>query len=439
MVNYRGRETRRVLCVMAPYLAIALTSALTPICAHAAIPTWDPLAAGEVFVAVGVRVGWPAPVTIAAAFLAPRVRDAKKQREAAYVIGALGGVVEYNCQFDEFDATKNETPLGPVWVRKLLGDDLISSVNFAVLTSDAQLEYVRMLPRLRWLSLKVNERSITEEEVFWRLVASNVRPMRSELTRLGAQEANQRITDAGLKHVGGLNRLETLVLRRTQVTDDGLRSIEALAQLRTLQIIDARIGDAGMDRIARLTRLESLSLERTRLSDAGLVKLESLPKIVGLNLADTNITDVGLKSVAEMRTLQGLVLDGTKISAAGLEQLGGLPKLRSLSLNRTSITDSGLRHLRALPKLKSLAIGYSRVTGQGLVCLQGLTEVSLEGADVTDASLDFLRQLPKLVCVNLRNTKIAAEAVRRLEQSLPKCEILFGKKALRETRKPESR
>jgi hypothetical protein len=72
-------------------------------------------------------------------------------------------------------------------------------------------------------------------------------------------------------------------------------------------------------------------------------------------------------------------LAGTQVNDAGLEHLKGLSRLQMLWLCRTRVTDAGLDHLKGLSEL---------------------TRLHLQGTNVTDAG------------------------VKKLQQALPKCQIL---------------
>lgn len=103
------------------------------------------------------------------------------------------------------DALSNNVPPGPLWLRRLLGDDFflhVSTVecrspelarreNVGPAIDDAGLIYLRYLPRLRTLYL-----------------------------------AECRVTDAGLSHLRPLKGLESLDLRGTEVSE------AAVAELR---------------------------------------------------------------------------------------------------------------------------------------------------------------------------------------------------------------
>src|SRR5438477_11007383 len=55
-----------------------------------------------------------------------------------------------------------------------------------------------------------------------------------------------RITDAGLEHLKGLNKLQVLNLYNTKITDAGLAHLEGLTSLTTLLLNNTPVTDAGL-------------------------------------------------------------------------------------------------------------------------------------------------------------------------------------------------
>ena len=53
-----------------------------------------------------------------------------------------------------------------------------------------------------------------------------------------------RVTDAGLVHLKGLTKLETLNLQSTDISDTGLIHLKGLASLKTLDLRSTKVSDA---------------------------------------------------------------------------------------------------------------------------------------------------------------------------------------------------
>ena len=85
---------------------------------------------------------------------------------------------------------------------------------------------------------------------------------------------NTQVTDAGLRHLEGLSKLQKVSLNDTKVTDAGLEHLKGLTSLETLDLANTRVTDAGLEHLKRLTKLQSLNLVNTRVTDAGVKKLQ---------------------------------------------------------------------------------------------------------------------------------------------------------------------
>ena len=78
---------------------------------------------------------------------------------------------------------------------------------------------------------------------------------------------------------------------------------------------------------ADLEKVWSLALSRTKITDAGLKEVAKLQKLERLGLEGTKITDAGLKEVAKLQQLKILWLQDTQITDAGVTELKkALPK-----------------------------------------------------------------------------------------------------------------
>ena len=57
------------------------------------------------------------------------------------------------------------------------------------------------------------------------------------------------MSDAGLEHLKGLPRLQSLVLTGTKVSDAGLKHLKGLTQLRYLDLSGTKVTAAGVKRL----------------------------------------------------------------------------------------------------------------------------------------------------------------------------------------------
>jgi hypothetical protein len=89
------------------------------------------------------------------------------------------------------------------------------------------------------------------------------------------------------------------------------------------RIATGNVTNAGLKNLDGLSKIESLDFwwENVAVDDAGLVHLEALPKLRRLEFRMTAITDKGLERLAEkLPQLESLLLFVTKTTASGVER-----------------------------------------------------------------------------------------------------------------------
>jgi hypothetical protein len=181
---------------------------------------------------------------------------------------------------------------------------------------------------------------------------------------------SEKVTDADLQLLRGMDRLRSLALGRAKITDAGIDTIAELQQLEFLYFLGTPVTDGGLRKIARLAQLQTLVLNRTKVTDAGMENFRAMGQLDDLSLDGTKITDAGLAHLAGLKQLSELDLSNTEITDAGLKQLEGLP-LEKLVLHSTNVTDAGLRGLKGLKGLKYLLLDEKgQITAQGAAELQ---------------------------------------------------------------------
>ena len=100
-----------------------------------------------------------------------------------------------------------------------------------------------------------------------------------------------------------------------------------------------------------LEKVVSLNLNFTKITDEGLKELPKLKQLTYLRLFSTQITDSSLNELAKRQQLTAIDLGSTQITDAGLKELAKLKQLTSLNLNNTKVMKAGVAELRkALPK-----------------------------------------------------------------------------------------
>jgi hypothetical protein len=109
-----------------------------------------------------------------------------------------------------------------------------------------------------------------------------------------------------------------------------------------------RASDDELKSLAPLTDLRKLDLGATKITDAGMKELAGFKSLEWLDLSSTNITDDGLKELTILTNLKTLILSHDKVTNAGIIQLAPLKNLQKLDLFGTPVTESGANELRRL-------------------------------------------------------------------------------------------
>lgn len=180
-------------------------------------------------------------------------------------------------------------------------------------------------------------------------------------------------TDATLDYLDN-PILRQLSVGESAVTDEGLKKLARLKNLKSLDLAGTRITDEALKTLATFPSLKGISLQRTRVTDKGLEALEK-SQIGSLVLDWTRVGDDGIASLGRMPALGSLSLTHTKVTDKALAEIarpGAFPKLQSLGLQETVVSDEGLKHLhdpKVLPELRYLGLGENRVTPAGVEAL----------------------------------------------------------------------
>jgi len=296
--------------------------------------TWFQFRLRTLFVLVAVA-------SFPCAWLASMLHMKYRERNVVAHILRVGGHVQYAWEKDigrgsghVSEAIRGEPP-GPQWIRKLLGDDFVTTVS-----------------RVTFRQKGINDSALADLDL-------------EGLPQLSGLALNgPLITDRSLARLQGITKLQSLDLSGTQVTDVGLMHLRPLKRLEFLALNETQVTDAGLAQLGTLMSLQHIELTATRLTGSGLGHLCSLPCLETLRLERTLTTDGEMANVQLLTRLRELDLSCTVVSDAGLFCLRELSDLRRLNLRLTLVSDSGVAELRAaLPRCKVVGYGKNFVGG----------------------------------------------------------------------------
>jgi hypothetical protein len=200
---------------------------------------------------------------------------------------------------------------------------------------------------------------------------------------------------AALAAVKSLANLECIV----SPSDEQIGALRGHEGLRRIMLNSERLTDAGLEHLGTLPNLEEFLLRRSAYTAEGLVKLAPrLGNVRSLHFSQRGVTDEGLAALKSLPGLSRLSIGACEVTDRGVQHLRGLKDLEELMLYQVALTDDGLAILKDLPKLKKLYIGAPGVTDRGIVhfkALTGLESLMLYGSKVTTAGvLELKRAMP---------------------------------------------
>ena len=168
-------------------------------------------------------------------------------------------------------------------------------------------------------------------------------PRLQHVKGLRGLEIGAPLTGYSLEAIAALTQLEELGLpQELTINVSGARELAKLVNLKSLGLYLVNIDDASFVELRPLVRLERLDLTHTRITDKGLRTIENMPHLKTLELDRYRFQKEQLTErlvchrILRLSELETLSLSG-KITNVGLVQVAKLPKLKSLGIFHTEI------------------------------------------------------------------------------------------------------
>lgn len=175
-----------------------------------------------------------------------------------------------------------------------------------------------------------------------------------EFTRVGP------FTKAGLASLATLPKLEILRLSECNLDDDCMTELSKLKNLESLDIdYNKAVTDKGVESLLRnKSKIVSLSLKNVPVSDEAVRSISKLPELKELHLNNTAISDKAMKYLADSK-IQSLDINGTKVSDIGLKYLGKNKSIKFICVSQCPlITKYGLRSFSQKTGCQPVAVIY---------------------------------------------------------------------------------
>jgi hypothetical protein len=239
-----------------------------------------------------------------------------------------------------------------------------------------------------------------------------------------ALHAHGQMTDAMLLEVADVEGLTALDLSGSKaVTDEGLRHLARLPNLKHLDLDGTAVTDRGLAVLRELPKLERVSLAMTHVTDAGIAHLVTCNDLEDVNLSWTRTGDDAIRALAGKQKLHHF-RSGNGVTDAGLAMLHDLPIFKSwhggtetmalLSYDagpnylflRGPFTDRGMRHLRGLDGLFALNLDDRAldITSAGLPALVTLPNLGWLAVDAKDDWMPHIAEMQRLRFLGAQDT-----------------------------------
>ncbi len=170
--------------------------------------------------------------SIGMSWFAVKMQRASRQREAVEAIKELGGSVNYDWDYSD--------PPVPACVRNVFGEDFLATAvdvffPYDGSLTDADLGHLEVLTKLRALSL------------------GGTLPILGgiPLPAHRYQYHRKQVTNAGMKHLRRLMKLEVLDLAKIEITDTALEHLKELKNLQYVDLSGTKVTEDGVKGLLR--------------------------------------------------------------------------------------------------------------------------------------------------------------------------------------------
>lgn len=190
------------------------------------------------------------------------------------------------------------------------------------------------------------------------------------------------------------------------------------------------ISDSQTKYLRHLTGLQRLDLEGADISDEALKDIGTLKQLKSLSISKTLINGSGFKYLTGLIELAELQAGFINLKESNLASLLKLKRLRSLKLAATQITEESTKYVGKIQSLEHLKLSSNnRINDRAIANLVGLSNLALlnlRDTGVTIASVESLIKMKNLRTLELSERLFSKNQRKVLKQQLPKCRIKFG-------------
>ncbi len=238
---------------------------------------------------------------------------------------------------------------------------------------------------------------------------------------------NSKKNDAYLKTLKETGDLRNVNLRMSDVTDDGVKSIQHLP-IVWLDLSYTAITDRSLEYVSHMPQLCGLYLTGSEVTVNGIKQLSKMEHLQFLDVSAIPTSKDGLRSIAAIPNLTRLyMISVPNLSADVLSELIAAKKLSGLGFRRSSLDHNSLVVLGKLKSVNSLIVSYCGLTDEDLAPLKQLNELTLLdicGNDITDKGLMYLADFKSLRQLHVGNCpKVTKTGIDRFKKKHKNCAV----------------
>ncbi|MEM7456389.1 MAG: M56 family metallopeptidase [Planctomycetota bacterium] len=220
--------------------------------------------------------------------------------------------------------------------------------------------------------------------------------------------------------------LESIQLSGPGVTNDALKKIASMKQLKNIGISNAPVDDRGIEHLASLPDLEIVTAYGTGVVGHGFAALkESRVYFVGFSNSTLDRNRVcDLSGIAQLPELRSLLFESGGGTITGLDKLSEHRKLASFSAQGTSFNSEQVEQISQIKTLQWLFITTS-INDDQMHLIAGLPELNrlVMRGNFSDLGLTYLSNCRKLEFLRLYSPNISGEGQSRLVEQLPRLSV----------------
>ncbi len=345
------------------------------------------------------------------------------------------------------------------WLLYTQLERVLSSKNVTASVKSSQRKIDLTLPTLDEYGVDSGKTFIREYS-FGRLMMEALRPITDEDLKKLATERNinelklqaPNLNGSGFRFLSSAS-LVRLVINDSKLSDECLKSIATLKNLRYLEFVDCEgithdgiqnlkdlplntltvtgcgLSNEDMLAINEIRSLSALDISNNKkISQDAITRLTESNKLQAFAISPEQMGDGCYETLARINTLQTLTFSGSKpIDDTNLVLLRSLPELNRMVFAGSCLPAKTIPILLAFPSLQRLEFTGKEYSDDHLAMLDGakIRTLVLSDCAITDSGFAHIVKMPKLQRVNLKRcSSVTFACINELSKRLPGCDIV---------------